>query len=233
MKRASLPFAAALAIVGGIALAQGADDPMAELRACSLMERADRLGWPITAAGRITTGTTTIATTGKRHLDKLSHAIAPPARSAPKVEGWIISQTSSPVDYAPIATATVASREVASGSTMQLSIRCRGGRIEPAIAGPAISGRGEDYVVSYRVNGGQPVQIAAGVPAFGAGVVFKGDAVPLIQSLPSEGELAVHLSPRVGTAQDGIFSLAGLETVRAKIATACKWPHAIAKPNNR
>ena len=93
--------------------------------------------------------------------------------------------------------------------------------------------RGEDYVVSYRVNGGQPVQIAAGVPAFGAGVVFKGDAVPLIQSLPSEGELAVHLSPRVGTAQDGIFSLAGLETVRAKIATACKWPHAIAKPNNR
>jgi hypothetical protein len=28
--------------------------------------------------------------------------------------------------------------------------------------GPAISGRGEDYVVSYRVNGGQPVQIAAG-----------------------------------------------------------------------
>jgi len=82
-------------------------------------------------------------------------------------------------------------------------------------------------------NGGQPVQIAAGVPAVGAGVVFKGDAVPLIQSLPSEGELAVHLSPRVGTAQDGIFSLAGLETVRAKIATACKWPHAIAKPNNR
>jgi len=129
MKRASLPFAAALAIVGGIALAQGADDPMAELRACSLMERADRLGC----------------------LDKLSRAIAPPARPAPKADGWIISLTSSPVDYAPIATATVASREVASGSTMQLSIRCRGGRIEPAIAGPAISGRGEDYVVSYRV----------------------------------------------------------------------------------
>jgi hypothetical protein len=211
MKRATLPFAAALAIVGGIALAQGAEDPMAQLRACSLMERADRL----------------------ECLDKLSRAIAPPARPAPKADGWPISQTSSPVDYAPIATATVESREVASGSTMQLSIRCRGGRTELAVAGPIISGRGEDYVVSYRVNGGEPVQIAAAMPAFGAGVAFKGNAVPLIQSLPSEGELAVHLSPRVGTAQDGIFSLAGLEMVRAKVATACKWPHAIAKPNDR
>jgi hypothetical protein len=209
MKRATLPFAAALAIAGGIALAQGADDPMAQLRACSLIERADRLGC----------------------LDKLSHDIAPPARPALKADGWIISQTSSPVDYAPIATATVASREIANGSTMQLSIRCRGGRTELAVAGPAISGRGEDYVVSHRVNGGQPVQIAGGVPAFGAGVAFKGDAVSLLQSLLSEGELVVHLSPRVGTAQDGIFPLAGLETVRAKIAAACKWPHAIAKPN--
>jgi len=210
MKRGTLPFAVALAIVGGIALAQGADDPVARLRACSPMERADRLECP----------------------DKLSRAIAPPARPAPKADGWIISQTSSPVDYAPIATATVASREVASGSTMQLSIRCRGGRTELAVAGPAISGRGEDYVVSYRVNGSQPLQIARGVPAFGAGVAFKGDVVSLLQSLPSEGELAVHLSPRVGTAQDGSFPLVGLEVVRAKIAAACKWPHVIAKPNN-
>jgi hypothetical protein len=29
-----------------------------------------------------------------------------------------------------------------------------------------------------------------------------------------------------------MFSLAGLETVRAKMAAACKWPHAIAKPND-
>jgi hypothetical protein len=210
MKRTGLPLPAALAVVSGIALAQGADDPMAQLRACSLMERTDRL----------------------ECLDKLSRAVAPSARPAPKREGWIISQTTSPVDYAPIATATIASREAASESAMQLSIRCRGGRTELALAGPAISGRGEDYVISYRVKGGQPVQVAAAVPAFGSGVAFKGDAVGLLQSFPSEGELAVQLSPRVGTAQDGIFSLVGLETVRAKIAAACKWPHAVATPNN-
>jgi hypothetical protein len=54
----------------------------------------------------------------------------------------------------------------------------------------------------------------------------------LLQSLPSKGELAVQLSPRVGATQDRIFSLVGLETVRAKIAAACKWPHAVATPNN-
>jgi hypothetical protein len=210
MKLAGLPLPAALSVVSGIALAQGADDPLAQLRACSLMERPERL----------------------ECLDKLSRATAPSARPAPKADGWIISQTTSPVDYAPIATATIAAREVAGESAMQLSVRCRGGRTELALAGPAVSGRGEDYVISYRVNGGQRVQVAAAVPAFGAGIAFKGDAVALLQSLPSEGELAVQLSPRVGMAQDRIFSLVGLDTVRAKIAATCKWPHAVATPNN-
>jgi hypothetical protein len=210
MKRARLPLSIALALTSGIALAQEANDPMAQLRACSLMERTERL----------------------ECLDKLSRAVTPSARPAPKGEGWIISQTTSPVDYAPIATATIASREVAGGSAMRLSIGCRRGRTELTLAGPAISGRGEDYVISYRVNGSQPVQAAAAVPSFGAGIAFKDDAVGLVQSLPSEGELAVQLSPRVGTVQDGIFSLVGLGTVRAKIATACKWPQAVATPNN-
>jgi hypothetical protein len=210
MKPARLPLPAALTVVSGIVLAQGADDPMAQLRACSLMERTERL----------------------ECLDKLSRHVGPSARPPPKGEGWIISQTVSPVNYAPIATATIASRELASGSAMQLSIRCRGGRTELALAGPAISGRGEDYIISYRVNDGQPEQVAATVPASGAGVAFKGDAVTLIQSLPSEGEFAVHLAPRVGAVQDGIFSLVGLETVRATIAATCKWPRAVAKPNN-
>jgi hypothetical protein len=209
MKRATLLLEATLAIVQGIALAQGADNPIAQLRACSPMERADRM----------------------ECLDNVSRATAPPARPAPEADGWIISQTSSPVDYAPIATATIASRKDVSGSTIQLAIRCRGGRAELAVAGPTISGRGEDYVVSYRINGGQPVQIAAGAAAFGAGVAFKGDAGSLLQSLPSQGELAVHLSLRVGTAQDEIFPLVGLEAVRAKIAVACNWPRAVAKPN--
>jgi hypothetical protein len=210
VKAAVLTASAPFAMVGGIVLAQAADDPIAQLRACSLMGRAERI----------------------ECLDKLSRAVAPSAPAAPEENRWVVSQTTSPIDYAPIATATTSSRQDAGSEAMQLSIRCRGGRTEVTVTGPAISGPGDNYVVSYRINGGQPVQIAAATALFGPGVAFKSDVVALIQSLPSEGELAVHLSPRVGAAQDGIFSLAGLDTIRAKIAASCKWPHTIAKPNN-
>jgi hypothetical protein len=139
-------------------------------------------------------------------LDRLARAVTGAVAAAPKEDSWVISQTRSPVDYSPIATATISSREDAGGSAMQLSIRCRGGRTEIAVAGPGVSGRGDDYAISYQVNRGQLVQIAAAAPAFGAGVAFKADAVALIQSLPGEGELAVHLSPRVGASQNAVFS---------------------------
>jgi hypothetical protein len=210
MKRAILFAACFAALMGKMALTQAGDDPVARLSACSLLERADRL----------------------ECLDKLSRAITPAAPPAPREDSWVVSQTRSPVDYSPMATATLPSREVAGRGAMQLSIRCRDGRTEIAVAGSGISGRGDDYAISYRVSGGQLVQIAAGAPAFGPGVAFKADPVTLIQSLPGDGELAVHLSPRVGPSLDVSFSLAGLETVRAKITSSCKWPHAIAKPND-
>lgn len=210
MKWAAFFESAVLVVMGGLALAQEEDDPMAQLRACSLMAGAERL----------------------KCLDRLSRAITPAVPPAGKQDGWVISQTRSPVDFSPIATATITSHEIAGGSAMQLSIRCRGGRTELVIAGSAVSGRGDDYAISYRVNGGQPVQLLAAAPAFGAGVAFKADAVALIQSLPGEGELAVHLSSQSGVFQDASFSLVGLDRVRAKITASCKWPQAIAKPNN-
>ena len=78
----------------------------------------------------------------------------------------------------------------------------------------------------------EPVQIAAGPPSFGTGAAFKGDVVRLLQSLPEEGDIAVRLSPRTGAAREGYFSLGGLKMVRDKLAAACKWPQAIAKPRN-
>ena len=43
MKIAAMPLAGAFSLVGGLALGQGGDDPMAHLRACSLMEGPARL----------------------------------------------------------------------------------------------------------------------------------------------------------------------------------------------
>jgi hypothetical protein len=156
MKAILLSFA--FEVASRLAFAQGADDPMAHLRACSLMERAERL----------------------ECLDRLSRDIAPPDRSVRGGDNWIISETTSPVNYTPIVTATAFSRGGSDSSSMQLSTHCRGGRTELVVSGPAVSGGGADYTISYRVNDGQPVQLAAGSPSFGLGAAFTGDVVRLL-----------------------------------------------------
>ena len=163
-------------------------------------------------------------------LEKLSRSIAPPAGPAPGSDNWVVSETTSPVDYTPIVTATALS--TGGSSSMRLSIHCRGGRTELVVAGPAVSRGSGDYVISYRINDGQPVQLAAGSPSFGTGAAFTGDIVRLLQSLPENGHIAVRISARGGAVQDGRFSLGGLKTVREKLAAACKWPGAIAGPRN-
>jgi len=210
MRTAAIRWFVAFELTSGIALAQSPSDALAQLRDCSLMERAERL----------------------KCLDRLSRIIAPPAPATPAVGNWTISETTSPVDYMPFVVAVTPSRGGTEGSAMQLSIYCRNGRTELVVAGPAISGRGGDYTMLYRVNGDQPVQAAAGAPSFGTGVAFKGDVVGLLQSLPEEGEVTVRLSPRTGVAREGSFSIGGLKMVREKLAAACRWPQAIAAPRN-
>ncbi|NOJ44942.1 hypothetical protein HCN50_01570 [Bradyrhizobium sp. WSM 1744] len=210
MRTAAIPLFVALELASGSALAQSTSDPLAQLRGCSLMERAERL----------------------KCLDRLSRSMAPPAGPASPLGNWTISETTSPVDYRPFVVAITSSLDAAEGAAMRLSIYCRNGRTELVVTGTAIAGRGEDYEMSYRVNGDQPVQTVAGSPSFGTGVAFKGDVVRLLQSLPEEGEVAVRLSPRTGIAREGNFSIGGLKVVRDKLAAACKWPQAIATPRN-
>jgi hypothetical protein len=205
MKRTAI-LLIALGSTGGIALAQ---DPMTQLRTCLQKEHAERLGC----------------------LNNLTRTIAPQHGLTPE-DDWIVSQTTSPVDYSPIATATTSSRSETGESVMQLSIRCRGGRTELVLAGPDISRGGGDDAISYRVNDNPAVQVAAAAPSFGPGVAFAGDVVRLVQTLPDSGDLIVLLSSRGGAARYGIFSLTGLDAARAKMAPACKWPRAIATPNH-
>ena len=136
------------------------------------------------------------------------------------------------MDYKPIITASTYARGGSNGSAMQLSIQCRGGRTELLVLGPAVSRSRAEYTISYRINDGQPVQLAADSPSSGTGAAFTGDVVRLLQSLPEDGELAVRLSTRTGAPQDDNFSLGGLKVVRDKLAVPCRWPQAVATPRN-
>jgi hypothetical protein len=210
-----LAFAFALASAG--ALAQGTGDAMEKLRACSLLAPAERL----------------------ECLDKLSRDIAPPSPAplaassapgvAPAADNWIVSETTSPLDYTPVAIATALSGGP-DGALLQLSIQCRGGRTDLVITGPALTGRGEDSVVSYVVNNGQPVVVTTGTPASGAGVTIRGDVVRLLASLPDRGEISIRVTPRQGAALDGRYDLAGLKIVRVRLAGPCQWPAVAGAP---
>lgn len=149
--------------------------------------------------------------------------------AAESEDTWVISETTSPVNYTPIVTATALSR---GGSLAQIAIYCRGGRTELVVSGPAVASRGEEYNILYRVNDAQPIQLPARPPSFGAGAAFTGDTVHLLQSLPEYGHIDIRISPRRGNPQDGRFPLSGLQMVRPKLAAACRWPDAFAKPHD-
>lgn len=205
----AIALSVALEAASGIAFAQGAGDPMAYLRACALLGQAERL----------------------ECLDKLSRSMEPPDRAARGGDNWTISETTSPVNYTPIVTATALSRGGSDGSLLQLSIHCRGGRTELVVSGPVVLS-GTDYTISYRINDAQPVQLGAGTPSFGTGAAFKGDVEHLLLSLPEKGGIAIRLSSRAGPTRDGYFPLDGIKMVREKIAAACRWSRANVKSSN-
>jgi len=207
MKMLYQALASALAI--GAALAQGAADPVASLRVCAALEREARM----------------------ECMEKLSRDFAPADSPAAATDNWVISETTSPVDYTPIVVATTLSRGGTEGVSVQLAISCRGGRTELVIAGPEVLVGGSSYLLSYNVNDGQPVQVAAGPPQYGAGIAFAGDVVRLLQSLPEQGQVTVRVL-RADRNQSSSFALGGLKTVREKLAVACKWPQAAARPGN-
>ena len=218
MKTAEICLTFAFGLASSDAAAQGAADVMEKLRACSLLAPAERLDC----------------------LDKLSHDISPPPHPAasstsavaPAADNWIVSETTSPLDYTPVAVATASSRAGPDGATLQLSIQCRGGRTDVVISDPALTLRAEDYVVSYAVNDSQPAMVAAGTAAPGTGIALRGDVVRLLASLPDRGDIAFRVANRQGAMLEGRYALAGLKTLLARLAVPCKWPAAAGAPRN-
>jgi hypothetical protein len=196
---------------------QATGDAMEKLRACSVLAAAERL----------------------ECLDRVSHDIgAPPPNPAPSAateampaaDNWIVSETTSPFDYSPVAIATVSTNSGPDRAPLRLSIQCRGGGTELVIASAALTQRGETYAVSYDIDDGRPVALATGTPASGAGVAVKGDVVRLLASLPDRGNISFRIAARQGEGRgatlEGRYALAGLKAVLKRLAAPCKWPAA-------
>lgn len=207
MKTPVAPLVVTFNVACGIAYAQSAPGSMESPRACPAMDGSARL----------------------ECLRDSSRESPPPARRVSD-DNWLVSETTSPVDYSPIVTATTSSVSGSDGPAMQLAIHCRQGRTEVTVAGAALSRSANEYVISFRLNADTPIQLAAASPSFGSGVAFGGDVVKLLSTLPEDGHIVVRLFTRTGPVQDGQFLLSGFENVRKKMAAACKWPHVVARP---
>ena len=207
MKSASACLVVAFALGDASAMAQAAGDPMDKLRACSTLSQAERM----------------------KCLDLLSREPESARRRTPSSsegtatpESWIVSETTSPIDYSPVVIATATARGAPDGSIMKLSIACRGGKTSLVLSGHAAPGEG--HAVFYAVDGGSPTTLAAAPAPSAMGMSIGGDVVRLLGSLPAQGEIAFRIADRQGVPLEGRYSLAGLKATRERIAVACRWP---------
>ncbi|MEH2482558.1 hypothetical protein V1282_005915 [Nitrobacteraceae bacterium AZCC 2146] len=200
------PIAMALSIASQAVCSQPASDAISRLKSCFQLERALQPAC----------------------LEKLSREL--PDRNnqnsaEPTARSWIVSETTSPVDYSPIITATTSSQTVAKDAPATFVIRCRGQRTDLLVSteGSWRASRANELQVDFRVNDQPAVRTQWIASADGRSAHFKDDAVRFLRSLPDGGRIIVSVSDWQGPAHEASFQLTGLDAIRQKIAAACKW----------
>jgi hypothetical protein len=145
--------------------------------------------------------------------------------SKPPDANWIISETTSPVDYSPLITAVMRVPSIAKDAPNTLAIRCRGLRTELLVRteGTWRASRANEVQVDYQINDQPLVRLQWAVSVDGKTASYKDDAVDLLRSLPEGGRLKINVLGGPGPGHDATFQLLGFDAVRKKIAAACKW----------
>ena len=203
MKSAAACLLVALELGRASAMAQAASDTMGRLRTCATLPTAAMT----------------------KCLDQLSREIesqsARPREGRAPQESWVVSETTSPLDYSPVVVATATASGAPDGLGMKLSIACRGGTTSVVLGGPRAS---DGYAAFYAIDGGPPKTLAAVVAPSGAGMALGSDVMGFLLSLPAQGEVAFFIVGRPDVTLEGHFSLAGLKITRERLAVSCKWP---------
>ena len=164
--------------------------------------------------------------------EKPSAAVAPnvPAKAVdtpakPQDTNWVVSETTSPVDYAPLITAAICLPFSVKHAPNILAIRCRGRRTELLVRteGTWRASRAGEIQVEYQINDLPVVKLSWTASADRKTAIYQDDPVGLLQSLPEGGRLKINVLDAPDPSHEATFQLAGLNAVRDKIAAACKW----------
>ena len=149
------------------------------------------------------------------------------AQNQPADAAWVVSETTSPVDYAPLITAVIHSTSSVKDAPNTLAVRCRGSRTELLLRteGAWRASRAGEVQVDHQINDQPLVRLPWTVSADGKTASYKDDAVELLRSLPEGARLKISVFARQeGPGQEATFQLTGWDGVRKKIGLACKWP---------
>jgi hypothetical protein len=149
----------------------------------------------------------------------------------PRDPNWIISETTSPVDYAPVITAAIRLPFSVKHAPNTFALRCRGGRTELLVRteGTWRASRTREVQVDYQINDQPLVKLTWTASPDGKTAIYKDDAVGLLQSLPDGARLKINVLDEPDSGHEATFQLTGLDAVRERIAVACKWAPAANK----
>jgi hypothetical protein len=142
-----------------------------------------------------------------------------------RVADWIVSETTSPVDYSPLVIAAVRAKSDVKDGPNALAVRCRARHTELSIRTDGAWGApsGNDLLVDYQINDHPVVRQPWMLSADGKTATYKYDPVELLRSMPEGATLKVAVADKGNVRREATFELAGLSGVREKVGTACKW----------
>jgi hypothetical protein len=149
----------------------------------------------------------------------------------PQDTNWIVSETTSPVDYSPLTTAVIRATTSLQDAPNTLVIRCLGPRTEVLLRtqGTWRPSRSSTVQVDHQINDQPLVRLRWSMSADGKTASYGNDAVGFLQSLPEGARLKVSVLDRTGPGHEATFQLDGLDAVRKRIAAPCKWATAADK----
>jgi hypothetical protein len=147
---------------------------------------------------------------------------------------WILSETTSPVDYSPLVTAVISATSDVKDGPNTLSVRCRARHTEISIRTDRAWGvsRGNDLLVDYQINDRPVVRQPWSLSTDGKTATYRYDPVELLRSIPEDATLKIAVTARGNVRLAATFALTGLSGIRQKVGTACQWAPSTAKASS-
>jgi hypothetical protein len=142
---------------------------------------------------------------------------------------WVVSETTSPVDYSPLISATIRPRQRVNSGLSGLTISCRAKRIELSLRlmeDVDVPRFGEIQIVS-QINDQHPVKQRWIWDEEGIILTYVQDPVVFLQSIPDGARLRLGIGDSRGARHMAAYQLFGLDVVRKKIGRICAWPTSV------